>query len=69
MFSYVLVFTGSEGNSCSLLSFGVIQTALTITSVSTPGFNSTVQIRVREDSAKIVPAGFVIVTDVGGGTV
>jgi hypothetical protein len=47
---------------------GELHSVLTITGTSTAGPNSTVQVRLGEDPAIIVPTGGVTVTVVGAGT-
>ena len=47
---------------------GPLHTVSTVTGTSTDGLNSTVQVRLGEDPAIIVPSGGVTVTAVGVGT-
>ena len=47
---------------------GPLHIVSTVTGTSTDGLNSTVQVRLGEDPAIIVPSGGVTVTTVGAGT-
>ena len=47
---------------------GPLHTVSTVTGTSTDGLNSTVQVRLGEDPAIVVPSGGVAVTVVGPGT-
>ena len=48
---------------------GPLHTVSTVTGTSTNGLNSTVQVRLGEDPAIIIPTGGVTVTAIGAGTV
>ena len=48
---------------------GAVHLVVTVTGISTAGLNSTVQVRLGEDPAIMVPIGVVTITEVGAGTV
>ena len=69
---YVVVFTITADTSLSgrnIVRSGPLHSVVTVTGISTAGFNSIVQVRLEDlDPAIIIPAGGVTVTAVGAGT-
>ena len=69
---YVVRFTITAGTGLvgkNIVPSGTFHLVVTVTGISTAGLNSTVQVRLGEDPANMVPIGGVTVTEVGAGTV